>query len=81
MLFDISLFRAPLPDGVRVFASGANQLAEINGFGRLGIPVGVSANHLNEAAILLTVEQTHFLVRDRGGLDQRRLHLVRRQNA
>jgi hypothetical protein len=36
MLFDISPFRTPLPDGVQVFASGANQLAEINGFSQLG---------------------------------------------
>jgi len=43
MLFDISLFRAPLPNGVRVFASGAIQLAEINGFSRLGIQSVITA--------------------------------------
>jgi hypothetical protein len=51
MLFDIAPFRADLPGNIRVFASGANQLSEIRGFAKLGIPVAVSANHLREAAI------------------------------
>ena len=36
MLFDVSSFRAFLPEGLTVFASGANQLCEIRGFARLG---------------------------------------------
>lgn len=59
MLFDITLFRNPLPADVQVFASGANRRAEIEGFSRLGIPVGVSVDRLNEAAIaaLLRLQQ------------------------
>lgn len=39
------------PENVLVFASGANRVHEIEGFMRVGIPVGVSAQHLNEEAI------------------------------
>jgi hypothetical protein len=48
MLFDISPYRASVPEGVQVYASGSNRRPEIDGFARLGIPVGVSANQLNE---------------------------------
>ena len=51
MLFNLSDFRTPLPVGVQVFASGANRQCEIRGFARLGIPVGVSVNHLQQGAI------------------------------
>jgi DNA polymerase-3 subunit beta len=51
MLFDISGFRAPLPNDVQVFASGANRLSEIRGLAKLGIAIGVAVNHLNESAI------------------------------
>jgi hypothetical protein len=59
MLFDISKFRAPLPNDVQVFASGANRLSEIRGFAKLGIAIGVAVNHLNESAIaeLITLQQ------------------------
>jgi hypothetical protein len=32
MLFDLSLYRKPLPENIQVFASGANQETEIRGF-------------------------------------------------
>ncbi|MDA4133287.1 MAG: hypothetical protein OK454_09225, partial [Thaumarchaeota archaeon] len=59
MLFDLSNYRKRLPEGVLVFASGANQEPEIRGFARLGIPVGVSVNHLNPAAIAALIEINH----------------------
>lgn len=51
MLFNLSQFMTPLPHGVQVFASGVNRETEILGFSRLGIPVGVSVNHLSGSAI------------------------------
>lgn len=39
MLFDLSNYRKRLPEGVLIFASGANQETEIRGFACLGIPV------------------------------------------
>ncbi len=56
MLFDLLDFHRPLPDGVVVFASGASREPEIRGFARVGIPVGVSVNHLNEDAIAALIE-------------------------
>ena len=41
----------PLPENVQVFASGANRLEEIEGFAALGIPIGVSVQHLSEPAM------------------------------
>lgn len=59
MLFDIAPFPMDRQENIRVFASGANQLSEIRGFARLGIPVAVAANHLREAAIaeLIAIRQ------------------------
>ncbi len=51
MLFDTSAFRATLPRNIQVFASGANRVVEIEGFAKLGIPVGVSAPSLNDKAL------------------------------
>jgi hypothetical protein len=70
MLFDISPFRIPLPDGVQVFASGANQLPEIYGFNRLGIPIGVSVNHLSEAAITALIDLRHPVMIDSGAFSE-----------
>lgn len=56
MLFDLSAFRRPLPANVQVYASGANRAAEIRGFARLQIPVGVAVNHLNQTAIDALIE-------------------------
>lgn len=70
MLFDIAAFRTPLPAGVQVFASGANRLAEIRGFARLGIPVGVSVNHLNEAAVSELIDLQQPVMIDSGAFSE-----------
>jgi hypothetical protein len=70
MLFDISAFRAPLPKGVLVFASGANRLAEVRGFARLGIPVGVSVNHLGESAMEELIELQRPVMIDSGAFSE-----------
>lgn len=70
MLFDLSTFRRPLPEGVRVFASGANREPEILAFDRLGIPVGVSVNHLNQAAIAALIELRHPVMIDSGAFSE-----------
>ncbi len=70
MLFDIAAFRTPLPARVQVFASGANRLAEIRGFARLGIPVGVSVNHLNEAAISELIDLQQPVMIDSGAFSE-----------
>jgi hypothetical protein len=70
MLFDIEEVRGRLPAGVTVFASGANRKAEIEGFGRLGIPVGVSVPHLNEAAIDCLIDLGHPVMIDSGAFSE-----------
>ncbi len=50
MLFDLAAYVRPLPNHVLVFASGTNQETEIVGFGRLGIPLGVSVQRLSRSA-------------------------------
>ena len=70
MLFDFSEFRKPLPDNVLVFASGANRAPEIRGFARLGIPVGVSVNHLNEAGITALIESSIPAMIDSGAFSE-----------
>lgn len=70
MLFDLSEFITPLPADVQVFASGANRETEIRGFSRLGIPVGVSVNHLNPAAIDALVELQHPVMIDSGAFSE-----------
>lgn len=70
MLFDLSLYRNPLPEDVQVFASGANQEPEIRGFARLGIPVGVSVNHLNDAAVAALIELGQPVMIDSGAFSE-----------
>ena len=70
MLFDLSPFRTPLPARVQVFASGANRKPEIEGFGLLGIPVGVSVNHLNEASITALIEHRQPVMIDSGAFSE-----------
>jgi hypothetical protein len=66
MPFDLLDFHRPLPDGVVVFASGASREPEIRGFARVGIPVGVSVNHLNEDAIAALIESKQPVMIDSG---------------
>src|ERR1700733_15020912 len=66
MLFDLSQYRKPLPVDVQVFASGANRESEIRGFAHLGIPVGVSASHLNDAAESALIELNQPVMIDSG---------------
>ncbi len=70
MLFDVSAFRTSLPKGVQVFASGANRLAEIRGFAKLGIPVGVAVNHLGESAITELIELQRPVMIDSGAFSE-----------
>jgi hypothetical protein len=70
MLFDLSEFITPLPADVQVFASGANRETEIRGFARLGIPVGVSVNHLNPAAVGALVELQQPVMIDSGAFSE-----------
>jgi hypothetical protein len=81
MLFDLSSFRASLPANIRVFASGASRLAEIRGFARLGIPVGVCAPRLNEEAIAELIAWKRPVMVDSGAFSEvaftaKGLHLV-----
>lgn len=70
MLFSLSDYRTPLPAGVQVFASGANRECEIRGFARLGIPVGVSVNHLNQGAIEALIELKQPVMVDSGAFSE-----------
>jgi hypothetical protein len=70
MLFDLSSFRTPLPDGVRVYASGANRLAEIRGFASIGMPVGVSVDRLNDEAIAALLELQQPVMADSGAFSE-----------
>ena len=70
MLFDLSQYRKPLPPDVQVFASGANQESEIRGFAHLGIPVGVSVNHLNDAAVSALIELGQPVMIDSGAFSE-----------
>ena len=70
MLFDLSSFRSRLPENVSVFASGSNRVAEIRGFSRLGIPVGVSVNHLTETATLTIIHLHQPIFVDSGAFSE-----------
>lgn len=70
MLFNLQEFRKPLPAGVLVFASGANRAGEIRGFARVGIPVGVSADQLNSAAIVALIESGNPVMVDSGAFSE-----------
>jgi hypothetical protein len=70
MLCAFSEFITPLPADVQVFASGANRETEIRGFARLGIPVGVSVNHLNPAAVDALLELQQPVMIDSGAFSE-----------
>lgn len=70
MLFDASLLREPLPENVLVFASGANRVAEILGFAKVGIPVGVSVCKLNDQAISTLIEMGNPVLSDSGAFSE-----------
>jgi hypothetical protein len=70
VLFDLSPFRASLPEGVQVFASGASRLAEIRGFAKLGAPVGVAINQLNHGAIEALIELQQPVMIDSGAFSE-----------
>ncbi|MBB6144315.1 hypothetical protein HNQ77_002267 [Silvibacterium bohemicum] len=73
MLFDLAQYRKPLPVDVQVFASGANRESEIRGFALLGIPVGVSASHLNDAAVSTLIEMNQPVMIDSGAFSEVRI--------
>jgi hypothetical protein len=61
---------APLPKNVLIFASGANRLDEIEGFAALGIPVGVSVQHLSEDAMQTLVHLRRPVMVDSGAFSE-----------
>lgn len=69
-LFDLSTFLTPVPEFVQVFASGANRESDIRGFVRLGIPVGVSVNHLNRASVDALIELGQPVMVDSGAFSE-----------
>jgi hypothetical protein len=72
-LFDLPRHRLPLPENVQVFASGANRVEEIEGFASLGIPVGVSIQHLSEAAIQVLIALQRPVMVDSGAFSEVRV--------
>jgi len=70
MLPTLSTLTAAPPAYVQVFASGANRETEIRGFSRPGIPVGVSVNHLNPAAIEALLELQQPVMIDSGAFSE-----------
>jgi hypothetical protein len=70
MLFDLSLFRSPLPENVMVFASGSNRVSEIRGFARVGIPVGVAVNELSSTAITTLIYLNKPVLIDSGAFSE-----------
>jgi len=70
VLFDSNPFRSPLPKNVSVFASGSNRVAEIRGFSKLGMPVGVSVNHLTESAIQTLIHLGQPVLVDSGAFSE-----------
>jgi hypothetical protein len=70
MLFDAPALRVPLPEKVLVFASGANRVAEILGFARVGIPVGVSVCELNDQALSTLIETGNPVLIDSGAFSE-----------
>jgi hypothetical protein len=69
-LFELPRHRLPLPENVQVFASGANRVEEIEGFASLGIPVGVSIQHLGEAAMQLLIALQRPVMVDSGAFSE-----------
>lgn len=63
----------PLPKNILVFASGSNRVEEIEGFTRIGIPVGVSAQHLNEDAIRALFKIDGYVMVDSGAFSEVRV--------
>jgi hypothetical protein len=61
---------APLPNNVLIFASGANRPEEIEGFAALGIPVGVSVQHLSEDAMQTLVHLRRPVMVDSGAFSE-----------
>jgi hypothetical protein len=72
-LFDLPRHRLPLPTNVQVFASGANRAEEIEGFAALGIPVGVSIQHVSEATIQLLIGLQRPVMVDSGAFSEVRV--------
>jgi len=62
--------RRPLPKNLLVFASGSNRPEEIEGFTRIGVPVGVSAQHLSERAVLTLSQSALPVMVDSGAFSE-----------
>ncbi len=69
-LFDLSDYRQPLPERVLVFASGSNRVNEIEGFAKLGIPIGVSVSQLDENALDLLIALKLPIMADSGAFSE-----------
>jgi hypothetical protein len=69
-LLDFPIQPAPLPNRVQFFASGANRVEEIEGFAGLGIPVGVSIQHVSEAGIDMLIGLQHPVMVDSGAFSE-----------
>jgi len=72
-LFDFPIERTPLPSRVQVFASGANRVEEIEGFASLGIPVGISIQHVSESGIETLIGLRHPVMVDSGAFSEVRV--------
>jgi hypothetical protein len=77
MLFDLSLFRSPLPENVMVFASESNCVSEIRDFARVGIPVGVAVNELSSTAIATLIYLNKPVLIDSGAFSEVSLQSVK----
>lgn len=69
-LFDLADHRTPLPERVMVFASGVNQKAEIDGFAKLQIPIGVSVARLDQDALKRLITLQAPLMVDSGAFSE-----------
>lgn len=70
LLFDSAHFRAELPGNATAFASGANRVSEILGFGKLNMPVGVSADELHPSAIGAIIGERQPVMVDSGAFSE-----------
>lgn len=69
-LFELQVHTSSLPENVQVFGSGANRVEEIEGFASLDIPVGVSIQQINEAAIQTLIYLQRPVMIDSGAFSE-----------
>lgn len=69
-LFDLADYRKPLPERVLIFASGINRRAEVEGFTKLEIPIGVSVSRLDRDALDRIIELERPVMVDSGAFSE-----------